>query len=215
MHPKIGKLSSKIFRPNVQTLQILQIFGFAEFFSRTHFFRSTRELNVCVSLLLLIPFTKRSTISLESTNTTAAMGRLARKRHHVCDKKVSKGQKAKNRSPDMDQIAAEVTAPPKQIAFDADLPGGGQHYCVACSRHFIDVLSLEEHSRSKLHKKRMKELARTPVYTVEESQAAGGSGSYNVQVDYARRYKKESLRGPLAGTVLNSAASEAVQMADA
>jgi bud site selection protein 20 len=196
-------------------LQILQIFWFRGIFLTHALFPLLARIERLRFFIALIPFTKRSTISVESTNTTATMGRLARKRHHVCDKKVSKGQKAKNRSPDMDQIAAEVTAPPKQIAFDADLPGGGQHYCVACSRHFIDALSLEEHSRSKLHKKRMKELARTPVYTVEESQAAGGSGSYNVQVDYARRYKKESLRGPLAGTVLNSTASEAVQMADA
>ena len=44
------------------------------------------------------------------------------------------------------------------------------------SRHFIDKETLDAHKGTKLHKKRIKCLAEG-AYTIEEANAAGGSGS--------------------------------------
>ena len=60
--------------------------------------------------------------------------------------------------PDLDQIqedlakhAANPTAPRK---FDQELPGCGQYYCLVCARYFTTDKVLEEHVKSKVHKKR-------------------------------------------------------------
>ena len=45
------------------------------------------------------------------------------------------------------------------------------------SRFFIDAFTLKEHKRSKQHKQRVKELQDIP-YSHEESERAGGMGSY-------------------------------------
>jgi len=37
---------------------------------------------------------------------------------------------------------------------DFDLPGAGQHYCIECAKYFIDELSLKEHKKGKVHKRR-------------------------------------------------------------
>ena len=50
----------------------------------------------------------------------------------------------------------------------------GQHYCVECARHFIDVTAKEEHLRTKLHKRRVKILLTEQPYTQKEADAAGG-----------------------------------------
>ncbi|KJE95932.1 hypothetical protein CAOG_06321 [Capsaspora owczarzaki ATCC 30864] len=54
-----------------------------------------------------------------------------------------------------------------------DLPGLGQFYCVACARYFIDELSLNVHFKSKVHRRRLKEL-KEPAYTQEDAEAAAG-----------------------------------------
>jgi hypothetical protein len=41
---------------------------------------------------------------------------------------------------------------------DPELPGDGQHFCAWCARHFVSAAVLEEHERSKTHKKRRKEV---------------------------------------------------------
>lgn len=44
------------------------------------------------------------------------------------------------------------------------------------SRHFINQANLDEHKTGKLHKKRVRKL-KEPAYTIEEANAAGGSGA--------------------------------------
>ncbi|XP_009330452.1 PREDICTED: zinc finger protein 593 [Pygoscelis adeliae] len=45
------------------------------------------------------------------------------------------------------------------------------------SRYFVDLTSMKEHFRSKVHKKRLKQLREAP-YTQEEAERAAGMGSY-------------------------------------
>lgn len=54
------------------------------------------------------------------------------------------------------------------------------------SRHFIDQETLDAHKGTKLHKKRLKCLAEG-AYTIEEANAAGGSGSSEF---YKKRVEK-------------------------
>lgn len=56
---------------------------------------------------------------------------------------------------------------------DFDLPGMGQHYCVECARYFISDHVLEQHTRTKKHKMRLKELKEEP-YSQAEAEAAVG-----------------------------------------
>jgi bud site selection protein 20 len=63
----------------------------------------------------------------------------------------------------------------KKMEFDADddLPGLGLFYCTPCARHFIDSQALEEHMSSKVHKRRLKDVAQEQ-YTQAEADAAAG-----------------------------------------
>ena len=89
---------------------------------------------------------------------------------------------------------------------DEDLPGGGYHLCVECryvsfhfcqifikfsSRHFIDQETLDAHKGTKLHKKRLKCVAEG-AYTIEEANAAGGSGTSEF---YTKRVEKKKNSG--------------------
>lgn len=60
---------------------------------------------------------------------------------------------------------------------DLDLPGAAQHYCLHCARYFIDDHSLQDHFKTKVHKRRLKALELEP-YTVEEAERAAGQGSF-------------------------------------
>ncbi|NWT72335.1 ZN593 protein, partial [Prunella fulvescens] len=44
-------------------------------------------------------------------------------------------------------------------------------------RYFVDLNSMKEHFKSKVHKKRLKQLREAP-YTQEEAERAAGMGSY-------------------------------------
>ncbi|KFP23769.1 Zinc finger protein 593, partial [Colius striatus] len=44
-------------------------------------------------------------------------------------------------------------------------------------RYFVDLTSMKEHFKSKVHKKRLKQLREAP-YTQEEAERAAGMGSY-------------------------------------
>lgn len=52
---------------------------------------------------------------------------------------------------------------------DEDLPGLGQHFCISCSRYFVDQTTLELHRRSKPHKRRLKVLEETPHMQVSNT----------------------------------------------
>ncbi|KAL5475597.1 hypothetical protein EMCRGX_G025428 [Ephydatia muelleri] len=86
------------------------------------------------------------------------MGRLRRKRVHKESKDIKKKYRTRRRTKDLDQIhldlmperATQLRAQP----VDNDLPGDGQHYCLHCARYFNGESTLQEHLKTKLHKRR-------------------------------------------------------------
>ncbi|KAJ8968975.1 hypothetical protein NQ314_002007 [Rhamnusium bicolor] len=60
---------------------------------------------------------------------------------------------------------------------DIDKPGGAQHYCLHCARYFINNTALQDHFKTKVHKRRLKALELEP-YSIEESERAAGFGSW-------------------------------------
>lgn len=62
-------------------------------------------------------------------------------------------------------------------ALPEDTPGFGAYPCVACDRHFISVEALKTHSKTKPHKKRLKELKEVPFTQAEADRAAGRGAS--------------------------------------
>jgi hypothetical protein len=84
----------------------------------------------------------------------------------------------KRRTKDIDQIQEELA----QLAegarslgayVDADVTGGGCFFCVECSRPFISAAVMDEHKKTKGHKKRVKIVAEEP-YTQKDAEAAAG-----------------------------------------
>lgn len=61
--------------------------------------------------------------------------------------------------------------------FDLEKPGFAQNYCLHCAKYFINLRALEDHFKTKVHKRRMKALEAEP-FTQEESYLAAGHGSY-------------------------------------
>jgi bud site selection protein 20 len=59
---------------------------------------------------------------------------------------------------DLDQILVDLkpenASKLENQPVDIDLPGLGQHYCVPCSKYFVDQQSLTDHRKMKPHKKR-------------------------------------------------------------
>ncbi|KAG6908744.1 hypothetical protein DXG01_003448 [Tephrocybe rancida] len=60
-------------------------------------------------------------------------------------------------------------------ALDFEKPGLAQHYCVECAKYYETDAALQSHWRSKVHKRRCKEL-KQPAYTIEEAERAAGLG---------------------------------------
>ncbi|KAJ3533028.1 hypothetical protein NM688_g7342 [Phlebia brevispora] len=58
---------------------------------------------------------------------------------------------------------------------DYEKPGLGQHYCVECAKYYETDIALRSHWRSKVHKRRCKQL-KEPAYTIEEAERAAGLG---------------------------------------
>ncbi|EHB00769.1 Zinc finger protein 593 [Heterocephalus glaber] len=88
------------------------------------------------------------------------MGRSRRTGAHRAHS-LARQMKAKRRRPDLDEIHRELRPqgptrprPDQDTVPDPDLPGGGLHRCLACTRYFIDSANLKTHFRSKDHKKR-------------------------------------------------------------
>ncbi|CAG8503540.1 2499_t:CDS:2 [Ambispora gerdemannii] len=144
------------------------------------------------------------------------MGRIRRSRTHKGNKDHSKKYRTRKYTKDLDQIHDDLLKlegknsseklhqgqeqPPHDI--DPDLPGLGQHYCIACARYFIDANALTEHYRGKwlihvlnlakhIHSAlsayspcdsdRIKLLKEAP-YTQVEAEAAVGLTTENVRV---------------------------------
>ncbi|MBW0492383.1 hypothetical protein O181_032098 [Austropuccinia psidii MF-1] len=134
------------------------------------------------------------------------MGRLRRSRTHGSAKSQTKDRKTKRYTRDLDQIALDIqlaqairsVKPQQQHQYvvppnfgttshptitgdvDEDTTGSGNWPCVECARFFIDQKSLNDHHRSKVHKRRLKALAEGP-YTLEEAMRAANLGVDNRQ----------------------------------
>uniref|UniRef100_UPI00358DD9E8 zinc finger protein 593 n=1 Tax=Myxine glutinosa TaxID=7769 RepID=UPI00358DD9E8 len=96
-------------------------------------------------------------------------------------RKTGKNFKGKRRRKDLDEVHVDILPGRAERLLrqdpDPDLPGEGQHYCLHCARHFIDQRALKEHFRTKVHKKRLKQLREGP-YSQEEAERAAGMGQY-------------------------------------
>lgn len=64
---------------------------------------------------------------------------------------------------------------------DLDKPGCAQFYCLHCARYFINDQALQDHFKTKVHKRRLKALELEP-YSIEDSERAAGFGSFKQPV---------------------------------
>ncbi|CAG7723816.1 unnamed protein product [Allacma fusca] len=110
---------------------------------------------------------------------------VQRRKYHQGITTEKKKYRTKRRQRDIDQVFEDLQPEKRQKLenqpLDLDKPGGGQFYCVHCAKHYIDEIALQEHIRGKPHKKRVRDLQEKP-YSIEESERAGGLGSYVVPV---------------------------------
>lgn len=79
----------------------------------------------------------------------------------------------------LDQIILEDMLPEntkvlKNQPVDEDQTGLGQHYCITCTKYFINDHALKEHEHGKEHKKRLKICLKGDPYTIEEAERAAG-----------------------------------------
>ncbi|XP_021189494.3 zinc finger protein 593 homolog isoform X2 [Helicoverpa armigera] len=104
-----------------------------------------------------------------------------RKKYHHGDTHLKKRWRVRNRKKDLDQIDDDIKEENAEKllnqSVDLDLPGAAQHYCLHCARYFINEQSLNEHFKTKVHKRRLKALELEP-YTIEESERAAGHGNF-------------------------------------
>jgi bud site selection protein 20 len=107
------------------------------------------------------------------------MGRVAHSRRGgASKKKYNKSHKTDNRARDIDQVQDDLIkevneCKKKEFEYDEDLPGAGQHYCTPCARHFGDDDKLQQHIKSKVHKRRLRDVAQAQ-YSHTEAEAAAG-----------------------------------------
>lgn len=72
----------------------------------------------------------------------------------------------------LDQIQSSLGKQPV-LEHNEELPGNGMFYCVECDRFFQGKGVLDEHARTKKHKKRVKELKQVLHTTRDAEEAAG------------------------------------------
>ncbi|GAB9466452.1 Elmo domain-containing protein b [Globisporangium polare] len=106
-------------------------------------------------------------------------GRTTGKKNlHSKKKGYKRSHATKSRSRDIDQIQDDLKVEklkgvPMNFEKDEDLPGLGQFYCTPCGRHFIDAKTRDVHLKTKVHKRRLKDVAQQQ-YTQKEADAGAG-----------------------------------------
>ncbi|CAK4502795.1 unnamed protein product [Aphanomyces euteiches] len=103
-----------------------------------------------------------------------------KKRAHAKKKGYKRSHATCNRARDIDQIQDDLkkeseTGAKITFEMDEDLPGLGQYYCTPCARHFITANACDVHIASKVHKRRMKDVAQEQYSQKEAERAAGKS----------------------------------------
>ncbi|CCF57733.1 hypothetical protein KAFR_0D00860 [Kazachstania africana CBS 2517] len=108
-----------------------------------------------------------------------------------------KRYKTKRRTKDLDLIYEDL-ASQKRIQkllnqpLDETKPGLGQHYCIHCAKYCETAIALKTHLKTKVHKRRVKELKSVP-YTQEVADAAAG---YNLNKFLNRVEQVKTAVGP-------------------
>jgi hypothetical protein len=69
-----------------------------------------------------------------------------------------------------------------RVKLDDDLPGGGQHYCISCSKYFVSEGALKDHTKTKPHKRRIAALLKLQQKGMKphnglDAQMAAGMGA--------------------------------------
>ncbi|ORZ40153.1 hypothetical protein BCR44DRAFT_1424511 [Catenaria anguillulae PL171] len=112
-----------------------------------------------------------------SFKSASNMGRLRKKRNHHGIRDIKRKVSTKNRTKDLDQVCEDLKpGNAEKLAnqpFDLDLPGQGQHYCIECARYFINEEARAEHVKSKVHRRRLKEI-KEGAFSQAEAEAAVG-----------------------------------------
>lgn len=72
----------------------------------------------------------------------------------------------------LDQIQESV-AKNRPIENIEDLPAGGKYSCLKCDVYFRDQNTLDQHNKTKAHKKRLKEFE-TKSHTAKDAEMAAG-----------------------------------------
>ncbi|KAE8540243.1 hypothetical protein D1P53_004183 [Cryptococcus gattii VGV] len=140
------------------------------------------------------------------------MGRLRRSRTHHARRDVHRAARTRARVKDLDQIETDLRPQNRsrleKQPIDGDKPGLGQHYCVECSKYCETAIALQSHLKSKVHKRRLKEL-KEGAYTVGESERAAGLGTDNKQrgvEDVIKRFDGISSGAASSSTVAHTEA---------
>lgn len=120
---------------------------------------------------------------LGDTNTHSTMGRYSVKRY-----------KTKRMVRQLDLIyddlqSKESITKLKDQPLDETKPGMGQFYCIHCAKYFENQHAITGHYKSKVHKRRLKELKVKP-YTPLESEAASGLNINNFLEDCEKAKKR-------------------------
>ncbi|KAH7292797.1 hypothetical protein KP509_29G086200 [Ceratopteris richardii] len=64
----------------------------------------------------------------------------------------------------------------KPLPLNEDQPGMGQFYCLHCDRYFSSSAVMDEHFRTKRHKKRVKMMQGDAPHTQLDAELAAGMG---------------------------------------
>ncbi|KAJ1505912.1 Bud site selection protein 20, partial [Coelomomyces lativittatus] len=73
----------------------------------------------------------------------------------------------------LDDLNPENKLKLQSQVFNVDLPGNGLYYCVECAKYFMNEAVLLFHRKSKVHKRRLKEL-KNGKYTQKDAEEAVG-----------------------------------------
>ncbi|GAV49863.1 hypothetical protein ZYGR_0R01060 [Zygosaccharomyces rouxii] len=107
-----------------------------------------------------------------------------------------KRYKTKRRTKDLDIIFNELSSKDKiqqllNQPLDETKPGLGQHYCIHCAKYMESAIALKTHLKSKVHRRRVKDLKSMP-YTQEVADAANGV-NLNKFLDRVEQLKNKTI----------------------